>query len=239
MKNLLYSLSAVAVAAAGVVSGFAESPVATGHPDVAAWPALFKADLSDASFKNGVWTVADGVMTASEDEAIWTTREYENFTLDLEFKTADGTNSGVLVYATDTECGGQVVAVCSGFRAFGSEEKRGEKAWRVESDDGFGHGTEAHRGIKWRDRHRDGHGPLDGRQKESGWLGNSFVDAAAICHAGHERENRSAREARGGTDFFPQRPDQGESVNRGSGSELAGPVMATGWRLRACDSLGR
>ena len=102
MKNLLYSLSAVAVAAAGAVSGFAESPVASGHPDVAAWPALFKADLSDASFKDGVWTVADGVMTASEDEAIWTTREYENFTLDLEFKTADGTNSGVLVYATDT-----------------------------------------------------------------------------------------------------------------------------------------
>ena len=65
MKNLLYSLSAVAVAAAGVVSGFAESPVASGHPDVAAWPALFKADLSDASFKDGVWTVADGVMTAS------------------------------------------------------------------------------------------------------------------------------------------------------------------------------
>ena len=46
-------------------------------------------------------TVADGVLTASEDQAIWTARDYENFTLDLEFQTAPGTNSGVIVYASD------------------------------------------------------------------------------------------------------------------------------------------
>lgn len=66
---------------------------------------LFKADLSDAITKEGVWTVgADGVMTASEDQAIWTPREdYENFILDLEFKNETDTNSGVIVYCTDKD----------------------------------------------------------------------------------------------------------------------------------------
>ncbi len=74
-----------------------------GHPDTSGWPSLFKPDLSDADRPEGVWTVEDGVLTASEDQAIWTTRDYENFVLDLEFKTADGTNSGVVVYCTDTK----------------------------------------------------------------------------------------------------------------------------------------
>ena len=71
------------------------------HPDVSDWQTLFAADLSNAEFPAGVWTVADGVLTASEDQAIWTARDYENFTLDLEFLTAPGTNSGVIVYASD------------------------------------------------------------------------------------------------------------------------------------------
>ena len=58
------------------------------------WPELFAADLSNAEFPAGVWTIADGVLTASEDQAIWTARDYENFTLDLEFQTAPGANSG-------------------------------------------------------------------------------------------------------------------------------------------------
>ena len=43
----------------------------------------------------------DGLLTASEDQAIWTRQDYRNFVLDLEFKTAPGTNSGVIVYASD------------------------------------------------------------------------------------------------------------------------------------------
>ena len=78
-----------------------EQAVASTHPDVSGWPALFTADLSDAEFPAGVWTVADGVLTASEDQAIWTVRDYENFALDLEFQTAPGTNSGVIVYCSD------------------------------------------------------------------------------------------------------------------------------------------
>ncbi len=75
--------------------GFAERP----------WQPLFaNAALDDANFPQGVWTVnGDGVLTASEDQAIWTKRRYDNFVLDLEFKTAENTNSGVIVYCSDTK----------------------------------------------------------------------------------------------------------------------------------------
>ena len=66
------------------------------------WQALFTADLSNASYPKGVWTFEKGVLTASEDKAIWSNKIYNNFMLDLEFKTAPGTNSGVIVYCTDT-----------------------------------------------------------------------------------------------------------------------------------------
>lgn len=73
------------------------------HPDTSEWEGLFTADLSNAAKPEGVWTVSDGVLTASEDQAIWTTRDYDNFILDLEFKTAPGTNSGVVVCCSDTK----------------------------------------------------------------------------------------------------------------------------------------
>jgi len=76
---------------------------AFARPDTSGWENLFAADLSNAAKPEGVWTVSDGVLTASEDKAIWTTRDYDNFILDLEFKTAPGTNSGVVVYCTDTK----------------------------------------------------------------------------------------------------------------------------------------
>lgn len=76
------------------------SPAATA-PVEPAWTDLFAADLSNADFPAGVWTVADGVLTASEDLAIWTKTDHENFVLDLEFMTAPGTNSGVIVYCSD------------------------------------------------------------------------------------------------------------------------------------------
>jgi len=67
------------------------------------WQALFAADLSDAVYPAGVWSVTDGVMTATEDQVIWSDKEYENFVIDLEFKNDEGTNSGVIVYCTDRE----------------------------------------------------------------------------------------------------------------------------------------
>lgn len=71
------------------------------HPDSSEWSDLFADNLADADFPAGVWSVADGVLTATEDKCIWTKKVYDDFTLDLEFKTADGTNSGVIVYASE------------------------------------------------------------------------------------------------------------------------------------------
>lgn len=71
------------------------------HPETAKWAPLFAEDLSDASYPEGVWSFKDGVLTATKDECVWTKKKYANFTLDLEFRTEDGTNSGVIVYCTD------------------------------------------------------------------------------------------------------------------------------------------
>lgn len=86
----------------GAAAEEGKAPALT-HPDTAGWENLFTADLSNAAKPEGVWTVSEGVLTASEDKAIWTTRDYDNFILDLEFKTASGTNSGVVVYCSDTD----------------------------------------------------------------------------------------------------------------------------------------
>ncbi|MCJ7485762.1 MAG: DUF1080 domain-containing protein [Candidatus Aminicenantes bacterium] len=103
MKTLTISLSALLLGTFVLTAcSRPKEPAAQfAHPDVSGWATLFESDLSNAEFPAGVWTVADGVLTASEDQAIWTARDYENFTLDLEFQTAPGTNSGVIVYCSD------------------------------------------------------------------------------------------------------------------------------------------
>ena len=74
----------------------------TSHPtDTTGWEILFAGDLTDAIYPEGVWSVEDGVLTATEDECIWSKKEYENFALDLEFKNSPGANSGVFVYGED------------------------------------------------------------------------------------------------------------------------------------------
>ena len=86
-----------------LVLGFAAVAVAEpkAHPDTTGRETLFTGDLSDATFPEGVWSIKDGLLSATKDECIWTKKQYENFTLDLEFKTEKGSNSGVMVYCTD------------------------------------------------------------------------------------------------------------------------------------------
>lgn len=92
---LCFSITAMLIS----VGAVAAEPLT--HPDTTGWKELFAPDLSNTVKPEGVWTVANGELTASKDEAIWSQQEYENFMLDLEFKTADGTNSGVIVYCSD------------------------------------------------------------------------------------------------------------------------------------------
>ncbi|MHA4809264.1 3-keto-disaccharide hydrolase [Flavitalea flava] len=67
------------------------------------WSRLFKDDLSNAIYPKGIWVVTEGVLTATKDQSIWSEKAYDNFILDLDFKNADGTNSGVIVHASDLD----------------------------------------------------------------------------------------------------------------------------------------
>jgi hypothetical protein len=80
-----------------------DSELPKSHPDSSGWADLFKPDLSDARFPEGVWSMTDGVLTATEDQGIWTKKQYGNATVDLEFKNAEATNSGVFVYSSDVK----------------------------------------------------------------------------------------------------------------------------------------
>lgn len=65
---------------------------------------LFKKDLSDSTCKKPVWSFSeDGVLGSTEDQIIWTKDTYENFELDLEFRTTKGGNGGVIVYCNNTD----------------------------------------------------------------------------------------------------------------------------------------
>lgn len=102
MQNFRLVILIVFILAAKFVSA-QDDP--TKHPNTSGpgWVDMFKSDLSNANFKKGIWKDSAGVFTASADEALWSEKTYNNFMLDLEFQTADGTNSGVIVHASDME----------------------------------------------------------------------------------------------------------------------------------------
>lgn len=65
------------------------------------WEPLFGTDLAEADYNPEVWSIKDGVISATKDESIWTKQPYENFELMLDYKNDTGTNSGVVIYCTD------------------------------------------------------------------------------------------------------------------------------------------
>ncbi len=97
------------MAALAILSGWVATALAADavppktHPDSSGWDNLLAEDLSDAIYPKGIWSFSDGVLTATEDRCIWSKKEYESFILDLEFKNAAGTNSGVFVYCSDVD----------------------------------------------------------------------------------------------------------------------------------------
>jgi len=95
MKQLTILLLFICIS----VDGFSNS----GDSKKTGWKPLLGTDLSQAKYDKNCWTMEKGVLTASEDKVIWAAGDYENFSLDLEFKTAVGTNSGIIVYCTDPE----------------------------------------------------------------------------------------------------------------------------------------
>lgn len=103
MKKCIIPMAIFCIAFFSQVISQEKDAPAKPHPDSSGWPDLFAADLSDAMYPEGVWIFVEGILTASEDQNIWTEKEYDNFILDLEFKTAEGANSGVIVYCSDTD----------------------------------------------------------------------------------------------------------------------------------------
>lgn len=67
------------------------------------WEKVFDEDLSNAQFAEGSWEMIDGVLTRKGGGDIWTTKEYDNFILECEFKMAENTNSGVFVRCGNIE----------------------------------------------------------------------------------------------------------------------------------------
>jgi hypothetical protein len=92
MNRMILSAMTAGVLAAGAARAADEG-----------WRPMFAADLSDAEFKAGVWTASNGVFTASEDEVLWSKKDYQNFVLDLDFMNGPEANSGVIVYCTDVK----------------------------------------------------------------------------------------------------------------------------------------
>jgi hypothetical protein len=80
---------------------FYRSHQLNGHPDSVGWDELFGKDLSEADFDPEVWKLEAGTLTATRDKMIWTKDSYDEYILDLEFKTASGTNSGVIIHVSD------------------------------------------------------------------------------------------------------------------------------------------
>jgi hypothetical protein len=71
------------------------------HPDTAGWQPLVAADLSDANLKPGSWGWDQGMLVARTHDTLWTKRPYGDFILDLEFKVAAESNSGVFLRSGD------------------------------------------------------------------------------------------------------------------------------------------
>lgn len=65
------------------------------------WKDLFAPDLLNCTFKEGAWTMEDGVLTRHGGSYIWTKEKYGNFILDLEYKVSKGANSGVFFRTGD------------------------------------------------------------------------------------------------------------------------------------------
>jgi len=76
------------------------SPTLAFSADPAGTKDLFAADLSDAvnAYK---WAWKDGELVAGDHETLWTKDSYGDFVLDLDFKVAKESNSGVFIHSWD------------------------------------------------------------------------------------------------------------------------------------------
>ena len=95
-RSLTLTLSAAALLFCGAIAAVD----AADHPDTTGWKVLFAPDLSNATNADH-WKWEDGALVAKDHETLWTNDSYSNFTLDLEFKVAKESNSGVFLRSSN------------------------------------------------------------------------------------------------------------------------------------------
>ena len=93
----LFSRCLALVAGLGLFAAAGLQAAPKAHPDTTGWQSLFAEDFSNADTKPGEWAFESGVLVAKNHESIWTKKPYANFVLDLEFKVAKESNSGVFL----------------------------------------------------------------------------------------------------------------------------------------------
>lgn len=71
------------------------------HPDSSAWHDLLVSDLTNMKVPGATWSYRDGILTATEDQNVWTKATHDDCVLDFEFKFEPGANSGVFLYNSD------------------------------------------------------------------------------------------------------------------------------------------
>ena len=233
-KLSLILVIAIALGSALACKKAEEPAAAAPAPQEPQWTDLFAADLSDAEYPAGIWTVADGVITASEDQALWTKKDHENFVLDLEFMTAPGTNSGVIVYCSDMANWIPNSVEIQIADDFAEQWAKSPATWHCGAI--FGHLAPAKSVVKpageWNhytitcagkritvvlngeagDRH--GHEPVDLGQDQSRRQRDPGLAEPAQGRAGHEGPHRIPGQARRRADLLPEHPDQGYQIVR-------------------------
>ncbi len=98
-----HALTAAVLFGAGLMFGVSASAAPASHPDTAGWKNLIAPDLSNVDMPAGSWEMKEGVLVAKTHDTIWTKESYDNFILDLEFKVAKESNSGVFLRSGNTK----------------------------------------------------------------------------------------------------------------------------------------
>jgi hypothetical protein len=88
---------------AGLMLGSSVSAAPAEHPDTTGWKNLIASDLTNVEMPAGSWQMVEGVLVAKTHDTIWSKESYDNFILDLEFKVAKESNSGVFLRSGNTK----------------------------------------------------------------------------------------------------------------------------------------
>ena len=97
------ALQAAAILGSGLLLCGSALAAPFAHPDTAGWKDLIAPDLSNVEMPAGSWEMKEGVLVAKTHDTIWTKESYDHFVLDLEFKVAKESNSGVFLRSGNTK----------------------------------------------------------------------------------------------------------------------------------------